>query len=154
MVYYFSMDIFTYLRKDRILFLSPKDKKEVIDAMVKNAFDTGAVGDDKKFAAALYERENIVSTGIGLGVAVPHSKLSSFDAFFVSVAILKQKVDWDAIDQSPVNIVFLIGGPENRQTEYLKLLANIIFLVKHKGRREWLSACKTRDEVFDFFKDL
>lgn len=148
------MDIYTCLNNDRVLFLNSANKSEVIYALVQNAYQTGAVQNLEEFSKAINERENIVSTGIGLGVAVPHSKLSSIKNFFVSIAVLRDKVDWDAIDQAPVNVVFLIGGPDNQQTEYLKLLSKLILLVKHAGRRKSLLKCKTSEEVLGLFTNL
>ncbi|TFG59480.1 MAG: PTS sugar transporter subunit IIA [Spirochaetales bacterium] len=126
----------------------------VLDELVRNAFENGVLEKPDEFRNALKARENIVSTGIGLGVAVPHAKLPDIKAFFTSIAILKDKVDWDAIDQALVNIVFLIGGPDNQQTEYLKLLSKIILLIKNPGRRNTLLKCKTQEETLALFENL
>ena len=71
------------------------------------------------------KREKIVSTGIGMGVAIPHAKLPSFDRFFLAVGLQKVKdgIDWDALDGAPVRLIFMIGGPANQQTDYLKILS-------------------------------
>lgn len=148
------MDIYSCMDVSRVLFLSSGDKGTVIDALIQNSRETGAVTSPEEFSKAIREREAIVSTGVGLGVAIPHAKLPSIPRFFVSVALVREKVDWDAIDQAPVNIVFLIGGPDNRQTEYLKLLSKIILLVKNAGRRKALLKSRTAQEVLAVFKDL
>ena len=148
------MNIYSSLDKNRIIFSTAANKDLVLDELVRNAFENGVLEKPDEFRNALKARENIVSTGIGLGVAVPHAKLPDIKAFFTSIAILKDKVDWDAIDQALVNIVFLIGGPDNQQTEYLKLLSKIILLIKNPGRRNTLLKCKTQEETLALFENL
>ena len=62
-------------------------------------------------------------TGIGIGVAIPHAKLEGYSDFFIAIGVQKKKgIDWNALDGSDVKLIFMIGGPENKQTEYLKIL--------------------------------
>ncbi len=62
------------------------------------------------------EREKIVSTGIGMGVAIPTPKLNSVEDFFIAIAVLTHGVEWNALDGGPVRLIFMIGGPDDKQT--------------------------------------
>lgn len=95
-----------------------------------------------------------MSTGIGLGVAVPHAKISCVDQFFITVAVASEPVDWGSIDDQPVSLIFLIGGPENQQSEYLKILSKLVLFTKNEARRKALIQAESPEELIDIFKPL
>jgi len=148
------MNVYDYLDRACIIFPASRDKRTLLKELIESACLAGKVCDIKKFETAILERESIMSTGIGLGVAVPHEKCAEIDDFFIAVAVLKEPVDWDAIDEKPVRIVFLIGSPEGRQTDYLKLLSKIVLLVKNQSRREKIIASTTPEEVMAAFTSV
>jgi PTS system nitrogen regulatory IIA component len=148
------MNIIDYLAKERVLFMEEGDRETVISTMASAAKQSGVVGNAEEFLNAIKRRESIVSTGIGLEVAVPHAKLPSVKAFFIVVAILKKGVEWDSIDQKPVRIVFMIGGPDGNQADYLKILAKVVLLVKNTQRRQKLLQASSAQEVLSLFSNL
>ncbi len=122
--------------------------------MVDKLIASGKVDENSNFYQAILKREEIVSTGIGSGVAIPHAKLDSLQDFSIAIGIEidGDGVDWSAIDGFPVRLVFLIGGPASNQSEYLKILSHLTTKIKHQDLRENLLKCKTRSEVLSFFK--
>jgi PTS system nitrogen regulatory IIA component len=148
------MNIIDYLAKERVLILEEGDKETVISRMASAAKESGMIRDAGEFLNAINRRESIVSTGLGLEVAVPHAKLPSLEAFFIVVAILRKGVEWDAIDQKPVRIVFMIGGPDGNQADYLKILAKVVLLVKNPQRRQKLLQASSPEEVLSLFSNL
>ncbi len=142
------MDISKYLSKDCILFIKDThDRGRVLELLIEAAHTAGKVKDKLRFAEAIAARELIVSTGIGLGVAVPHAKLKTLDSFFIALGIIEHGVDWESIDGQLVHIVFLIGGPEDNQKEYLHILAQIVQTVKDAEKREKLRNSRTPEQV-------
>ncbi len=136
-----------YLDPNLILFTSKDKRDDVIDQLVALLEKEGKIAESKQFFNAVIQREKIVSTGIGLGIAIPHAKLDGFDDFFVAVAIHKDDgVDWNSLDKSLVKVVFLIGGPSNKQTEYLKLLSRLTSAVKNEDLRQKLTSAKSPEE--------
>lgn len=125
---------------DLITFIDhPESRNQVLWQMTELLYQKGKIHDQEQFYQAILKRESIVSTGIGLGVAIPHAKIAGFDQFFVAVGILSKKgVDWDAIDQLPVRVVFLIGGPAEKQNEYLHILSAITQRIRDEGVRSRL----------------
>ena len=104
------------------------------------------------FRKAIFDREELLSTGIGMGVAVPHAKLKEFNDFFIAVGVQQKKgIEWNAIDKAPVRLVFLIGGPDDRQSEYLKILSQLTVAIKDQNLRKELMNASTPDEVCDVF---
>lgn len=144
--------LFEYMEPANMYFSDCTVKDEILESMVDTCFAVGKVKDLEDFKTAIFEREAIVSTGIGLGVAVPHAKRSGIDEFFITVGILDTPVDWQAIDDKPVSIVFLIGGPDNRQSDYLKILARLVLFTKNEKRRKALHEASTPEEVIALFR--
>lgn len=143
-----------YLSLNRIMFLNSLSKEGVIDELIKISRDDGKVKDMRSFKEALIERESLLSTGIGYGMAIPHVKLLHLDNFFITIGIHKRGVNWDSLDDKPAHIIFLIAGPENQQERYLRILARLTFAIKSPEKRERLTKCKTRYEVFELFSGL
>ncbi len=148
------MKVSDVISEDLIIFIDEKNREDVLKKMIKFAYEKGLVKDTGEFEKAVFEREKMLSTGIGLGIAVPHAKLKTIDDFFIVIAILKEPVDWDSIDGKPVKAVFLIGGPETRQKDYLSILSRVVLLVKNSQRREKLFNAKKPADVVELFKDF
>ena len=142
------------IKKENVVFLDTPDMTDTIDILVENAVKNKKITDKENFKNAVLEREELVSTGIGLGVALPHTKSKDIEEFFMVVGINKEGIDWDAIDRNPVGIVFLIGGPEKEdsQKEYLQIVSKLMLLIKNKERRVMLLNSETAQEVADIFE--
>ena len=146
------MNILECITKDSIIFTDKKDKYAVINTLIDKAFELGKISDKDGFKKAIEARESLISTGIGLGIAVPHAKLAGIKDFFVITGITENPVQWDSIDHQPVNLVFLIGGPADQQNQYLKLLSQIILVAKNDAKRDILIKAKDIDTVIKQFQ--
>lgn len=142
-----------YIDSRFIQFLTPEKRDEVITALVESPSRLELIPSKESFIAAVLEREEIVSTGIGMGVAIPHAKLHNIESFFISVGILSQGIDWKAMDGRPVRLVFLIGGPINKQSEYLKILSSLTMCIKEENVRKNLLNSTTKEEVVIALKE-
>lgn len=146
--------VYQYINEDLIGFFEAKDRDEATELLVDLADSKGVLQDKQQFLNAIFEREKIVSTGIGLGVAIPHAKLTNMDEFFIAIGCLKNGVDWNAMDKAPVRIVFLIGGPDDKQTEYLQILSALTVAIKDDVRRKRILNAQSPAEIMDVFKSL
>ncbi len=97
----------------------------------------------------LVEREQLQSTGIGDGVAIPHGALSELDAQVASLLIAPDGVDFAAIDGHKVTILFAVVGPKRATGEHLKTLARVSRLLRNRGFREQLVAAPSADAAYD-----
>lgn len=141
-----------YLDERLVVFLDEESREGVISRLVEQLNKEGRLQDREKFLTSILEREKIVSTGIGIGVAIPHAKMAGNAGFFVAIGIQKKRgLDWNALDGSLVHLVFMIGGPDNKQTEYLKVLSTLTQSIKDEQRRKALLKCNTAKEVIDLF---
>lgn len=125
-----------YISADLIGFFEATGRDQVLKEMVEMASKAGYLQDAEAFYQALLEREKLVSTGIGMGIAIPHAKMAGYEQFFIAIGILKHGLDWSALDGVPVRILFMIGGPDDKQTEYLKILSELTGLLKDEAKRK------------------
>lgn len=151
-----SLKIADYLHPKLIAFTDFEKRDEVIGFLVDLLEKEGYLPRIKdSFKSAIFQREELISTGIGLGVAIPHAKLQEFTDFFIAIAIQQKKgIDWQALDKAPVRFVFMIGGPEEQQTEYLQILSLLTSAIREADLRKKLLHAKSPQEVIDFFSHL
>lgn len=145
-------DFAHYLDRRAVVFLRATDRDSALQELIDALDRLGKLRDADAFKSAVLAREKIVSTGIGMGVAIPHAKLPGYEHFFIAIGIQKQGIPWDALDGAPVRVVFLVGGPEDKQTEYLQLLSRITVAIKDRERRKQLLQSESIDEVLALFR--
>jgi mannitol/fructose-specific phosphotransferase system IIA component (Ntr-type) len=127
-----------YLAADRVVDLASRSKDAALMEIVETLASAPEVSDRERLLAAVLEREKIVSTGIGLGVAVPHAKIPEVSEFVVAYGRSKEGVDFGSIDDRPVHHVVLIVGPPDRQQRYLQFLATVTLKLKQPELRDAL----------------
>lgn len=147
-----GVDLNKLITEKNILFLESKEMKETVTKLTEKAFEMNKIDNKEVFLEAVLERENLVSTGIGFGIALPHVKLPDIKEFFIVVGINIDGIDWDAIDRMPVSAVFLIGGPVDNQKRYLQIIAKLMLLIKNPERREKLLSAKEPLDVVKLFE--
>ncbi len=128
--------------------LKAKNKREVIEELVDLLVKSGQVTDKKKMVQILLEREDLGSTGIGQGIAIPHGKSDTAKELAAAFGISKSGVAFEALDGEPVYIFFLLVAPEGTAGAHLKALARISGLLKDKYfRRKLISAQSVQDVI-------
>ncbi len=133
------MKILDYICKDCILpdFIAGS-KDEVLEKLTHRLVDSGIPLERDEVLKVLKEREQLGSTGIGGGVAIPHGKLMQLDRMVIEVARSKEGVPFEAVDNQPVHIIFLLLANNDAATQYLKVLARISRLLRTPGVYERL----------------
>jgi len=140
------------LTKERVLFLDTSVKREVLNALIDGLAQTPEIVDRDELASEIFQREELMSTGIGLGVAIPHVRLPSINKMIMSAALLRSGLDdYDSLDGQPVQLVFMIAAGHHQHPEYLRLLSSLANLVKKEAVRQRLI-----DSIspVDFFRTL
>lgn len=146
------LKIHPYLDPQLVAFLDVSDRDEAIARLVDLVYASGRVADSDAFHRAILEREKIVSTSVGMGIAIPHAKLADYDDFFIAIGILNKGIEWHAMDGTPIRIILMIGGPDDKQTEYLQLLSGLTLAIKDEERRKALLTEKSADKIIELFK--
>jgi len=120
------------------VFDRPVSKHEALRELSEAVAATGGVPNADVLVQAVQDRESVMSTGIGGGVAIPHVRIDEVTRPTISVGISHDGIDYDALDNEPVNLLVLFAMPTGSQREYLGLLASVMGAMKdllHGGRR-------------------
>ncbi len=129
------------------------DKDDAINKMVDLASKSGLMLNIEKVRQCVFDREKLVSTGVGKGFAIPHGKTDEIKDIVAAFAVLKNPIDFDSIDLEPVKFIFLIVGKESLLNAHIKLLSRISRLMNKDDFRDKLSEAKNPEEVLNLFKE-
>lgn len=140
-----------YMNEDYVCFLNAETRNDAIQSLVNHLHDQSIVPNPEAFYEAILHREKLVSTGIGMGVALPHAKMDNYESFFIAIGILSKGVNWNSIDHAPVRLIFLIGGPSQKQTEYLQVLSYLTQAIKNEEVRKKLLTLNSKEAIIDLF---
>jgi len=148
------MQILDFLSVDSIkLSMESKNKKDAIKELVEVLVKSGKVKDKKKMIQTLMEREELGSTGIGQGIAIPHGKSDTVSDLAAAFGVSADGVSFDSLDGEPVNIFFLLVAPEGAAGAHLKALARISSLLKDKYFRKSLLSAQSSEEVIKIIQE-
>jgi PTS system fructose-specific IIC component len=128
-------------------------KDDAIKKIIDLSANSGKILDLDKASRTIFEREKLVSTGVGKGFAIPHGKTDAISDVVASFAITKDPIDFDSIDGEPVRFIFLLIGKENLLNTHIKLLSRISRLMNKDEFREALLEAKSSEEVLKIFRD-
>src|SRR6185295_12050081 len=138
------MQILDFLTVDAIkMSLESKNKKDAIKELVELLIKSGKVKDKKKMVQTLMEREELGSTGIGQGIAIPHGKSDTVGDLAAAFALSADGISFDSLDGEPVNIFFLLVAPEGAAGAHLK----------DKYFRKSLLTAKTAEDVIKIIQE-
>lgn len=128
--------------------LKAKNKKEVIEELVDLVAGPAKIQEKKKVVQKILEREELGSTGIGQGIAIPHGKSDAVKELAAAFGISRNGVNFDALDGAPVQIFFLLIAPESAPSAHLKALARVSSLLKDRYFRRTLLGASNKDDLF------
>ena len=130
-----------------VTFLDVRSKEEAVASLVLQ-LDVN----QRLVVDAVMQREHVISTGIGMGIAIPHAKITGLEEFHVVIGVVQHEgIEWDAIDHLPVKLIILICGPDDRHKEYLALLSSLTKKIKQEEVRQILFSAKNPEEVVKIF---
>ena len=130
-------------------------KEAVIREMVEGLRTAGYFksGEPEDIVKAILKREQLGSTGIGRGVAIPHTKHNSVERLVGSVAVSKTGVPFDSVDGEPVHVLVLLVSPQDRPGDHLRALENVARSMRDDGLVKSLRQTTTREAIWDLLND-
>ncbi|MCK4956201.1 MAG: PTS sugar transporter subunit IIA [Candidatus Cloacimonetes bacterium] len=136
-----------------IITLNAKNKKEALNELINIISKNDKITDKKRFEKEIFKREKLMSTGIGLEVAVPHVRHKSIKDFVIALGIQKDGIEYESIDSKPVKLIFMIGASDTQDKEYIKLLSRLVLRLKNKDFINNVLNASTPNEVYQIIKD-
>jgi len=144
------MKLSKFCGEDLISFeLSAQTKDEAIKELVDLASKSKLIKDAGQLLKDIVEREKLVTTGVGYGVAFPHAKSRAIRGIIIAFGRSKKGIDFDSMDKKPVHIFFLIAAPEDAIGAHLNVMARLSYLMKSEKNRERLLKIKSPKELLE-----
>lgn len=124
----------------------PKTKKEALDQAIELMTKSGKINDKEAYRKQVYAREEESTTGIGEGIAIPHGKCDAVNKPGLAAMVVKNGVDFDALDGEPVTLIFLIAAPNTKDNVHLDVLSKLSVLMMDEDFSNSLRNAKTVEE--------
>ncbi len=138
------------LSPERIVFINHTTKRDALVELANNLSTAPQVKYQDELVTEILKREELMSTAIGRGIAIPHVRLSSVTDLVMSVGICKKDIiDYQSIDEIPVRILIMIAAAYNQHTYYLQTLSFFSSKLKEKELREKLLNAKNSEEAYE-----
>lgn len=142
------MDLNLLLNKKLICFTNLRKKSENLDQLINLIVKENQVENTEILKETIFTREKLMSTGIGLGIAIPHVRIKGVENIIIAIGINKGGIeDYESLDGAPVKIVIMIIAGEKQHKEYLLLLAQIVKILKMDSMRTRLLETDKADDV-------
>jgi mannitol/fructose-specific phosphotransferase system IIA component (Ntr-type) len=139
------------LAAERIKDLDSMEKLAALKELTGVIAKSDRIIDRDGFERAIIEREEILSTGIGFGIGIPHAKVDSVKDFVMAVGRSLQGIEFEAFDHEPVNIIVMIGASASQKDDYVRILAKVSQILKREEKRHAILAAETPQEIFEVF---
>lgn len=134
--------------------LKARTKDEVIEELVDLASRSHMIKDRDQLLRDVKEREELVTTGVGYGVAFPHAKTGAAKGIVIAFGRSNQGIDFDAMDHKPVHLFFLIAAPEDAIGAHLNVMARLSYLMKSEENRQKLLKASSYGDVLALIDNI
>lgn len=133
--------------------LKGNSKDEIINQMIALVNNSPKIHDIEKVREAIFERERIMSTGVGNGFAIPHGKTDAVTDIVAAFAVTAEPIDYESLDEQPVRLIFLLIGKDSMVGPHIKLLSRISRLMNKEEFRTKLLHAESATQVIEIFKN-
>lgn len=144
------MKVQDLLQKNAILIdLKGTDKSEILFQMAKFMASIYDIPQGDLIAQKILEREADMSTGIGYGIAIPHARITGIDRLYMVAARSQSGIEFNAIDEQPVHLIFMMISPTNTSTEHTQILSSLSRIMSYEDVRKKLLVSDTPEAFLD-----
>ena len=127
--------------------LKVTSKKQALQELSSFAADLTGL-EEREIFEVLLQRERLGTTGVGQGIAIPHGKLAKLNQIYGVFARLEQPIDFDSLDERPVDLIFMLLAPESAGADHLKALAKVSRLLRDRKVCEKLRSTDSVDAIY------
>jgi len=146
----FSIKLSSVLTQDRVVFIEESTKVTALHHLVSVLATSDFVHNEQDLLDEIYKREKLMSTGIGQGIAIPHSRLNSVDDLAIAVGICKNPLeDYDSLDGKPVSIIIMIAANSGQHAKHIKTLSTVTKILTNDSNYQAIISAKDEKEVYE-----
>ena len=151
---YAPVSIKDFLSIDHVMILSAVRKDEVLMAMIDRLAETKAIQNKEKVVEGIFQREKLMSTGIGLGIGIPHVRMEGIDRLLMAVGLTKNPIeDYESLDGQPVRLLFMILAGANQHALHIKTMAAISQRIKNPLLRASLFDAREEKTIYEILTE-
>jgi len=144
-----SISLSRLLTPKRCVILKSTNKVEALNEMIDALTTAPQVSNKNELKTATFNREQLMSTGIGLGIGLPHVRLSSVSDIVMAFGVSRKPItDYESLDGKPVHLIAMIGAGQNQHAEHIRLLSHISARLKDPETREALVKARDADKIY------
>ena len=148
------VDLKDILDPSHIIIMETDSKDAALMAMLNNLDQTGAIDDKKAVMEGIFQREKLMSTGIGLGIGIPHVRMESIENLLMAVGVSTTDItDYESLDGQPVRIIFMILAGKDQHTLHIKTMAAIAARLKNQVLREMLIQSQDTQTIYNLLTE-
>ncbi len=137
--------------ESRIIDIKATTKEDALRELVDVLATSPEVTDREELLNAIFEREKVISTGVGIEVALPHVKISSVKNFVIAIGRSHKGIDFESLDDKPVYIVVMIGANDKQAGDFLKVLARLVLKLKNRNFRKQVMFAPNPKRIKELF---
>lgn len=146
------IEIYKFMDPSRIIDIQSDTKDEALRELANVICKSEIITNKKLFIKEIFEREKLMSTGIGYGIAIPHIRDTSIKDFVIALGRKKSGLEYDSIDNKPVKLIFMIGASDKQDKDYIRVLSKLVLRLKNKNFVSQLLNAKSADEIYGLIK--
>ncbi len=144
------MNLINTMSKQRICILKTDNKTGVLSELIEIISKSDISCDIEMLKKKIFYRENLMSTGIGLGIGIPHVRMEGIETPFITIGIHHQDIqDYASIDDQIIKIVIMIVAGKNQHKEYIKLLSQLVNLIKNHNIANKILKAENAEEIYE-----
>lgn len=143
-----------YLSRDRVAILDVKNKRQALDGTLELIRNSPNISDFSRVTSAIWQREEALATGLGLGIGAPHVRNAAVRYPVAALTVLKRGVDYGSLDNAPVRLILMVAMPEDSQAEWLRYLARASSIFRDDAMRLRLFGVQEEDALWDMVKEI
>ncbi len=150
------MNIESLIKRDRVRILKDTKKSEVLISLIELAANTGdEINNVDQLKKEVFFREELMSTGIGLGLAIPHVRFENLSSPVICIGVQPEGIyDYESLDDEPVKLVIMILVDSEAHRQYIRILSQITGSLRKKALIPRIIEAKTEDEIFKILGEL
>lgn len=143
-----SLSLTSLITPERTALITANSKNEALNQLIDMCITVPGINNRKELADAIFTRESLMSTGIGLSIAVPHARLNTVKNVYMAFAINDKPImDYQSLDGIPVRIIVMIIAGRDQHAQYLLTLSLVSSMLKNQKKRDHIMQSKTAEEL-------
>lgn len=140
------------INEDFIIDIESDNKQDALNELLDIICQSPLITDRKIFSKEIFKREELMSTGIGYRIAIPHARHKTVKDFVIAIGRKKEGLSYESIDDKPVKLIFMIGASDKQDKDYIRLLSRLVLRLKNKEFVDKILAAENPAEIYQIIK--